>query len=162
MPKRKLIKPSQEAIDAIKQARNQPYVITAEQSDAHAKMLGSGTFRKIDSGAYVAERGNGKKLVFRDGPGLGGADHEHSPLTRQVQEAERTFLTEVAKLKRTLHLAVLSKTRARKSLRTKIEQLLRKYGLHNRDACSKIASQLKVDGSYVRKIRNEMRLTEGE
>ena len=162
MPKRKLIKPSQEAIDAIKQARNRPYVITAEQSDAHTKMLGRGTVRKIDSGAYVTERGKGKKLVFRDGPGLGGPDHEHSPLTRRVQEAERTFLTDVAKLKRTLHLAVLSKTRARKSLRSKIERLLLQHGLHNRYACSKIAIKLQVDGSYVRKIRNEMRLTEGK
>jgi hypothetical protein len=162
MPKRKLLEPSQDTIDEIKKARKQLYVITPEQSDAHAKMLANGTVRKIDSGAYVVQRGKAKKLVFREGPGLGGPDYANPPLTRQIQKAEREFLVEVAKLQRIVRLAEMSKTRARKSLRSKIEQLLRKHGLHNRYACSKIATQLNVDGSYVRKIRNEMRLAEGE
>lgn len=162
MPKRKLLKTKKETIEAFKQAQKQPYVITPEQSEAHAQRLSDGMVKRIDSGAYVAERGRAKKLVFREGPGLGGPDHEEHPLTRQMQETERDLLTLAAKIRREARLVMMSKTHPRKSLRPKIEQLLRKHGLHNRDACGKVASQLKVDGSYVRKIRNEMRLTESE
>jgi hypothetical protein len=157
MPKRKLAKTPQHVLHAIKGAMQKGRPVSdAELEEHRLRMRG---VKNIGSGVMVTKRRG--QLVFRKEAGKLGPDYIEHPRTIEIKKRERDFLTELAKLTRRPPVEAASRARLQTSKQPQIERLLLRHGLYNRNAPSLIEKKLKVSSSYVRKIRNKMRLTEG-
>jgi hypothetical protein len=159
MPKRKLAKTPPEVaqafLDATQKEKGRP-LSEAEWEEHCQRMRG---IKNLESGVVATKRRG--KWVFRKEAGKRGPDYVEHPLTIDIKKRERDHLTELAKSRRRPPVEAATRARQQASKQPKIERLLLEYGLYNRDAPSRIEKKLKVSGSYVRKIRKIMRLTEG-
>lgn len=161
MPKRKLVKPSEETLEAIKQARKHGTPLTEEE----ARKIQSSAYRLPTPapplGAITDEGKHGEPRYWAPdqpkGPGL-----LEPPLSRELQEMERDYLTEQAKRDRRAPVEAATQARIARSRRKAIEQAWWEHGLNTRHAAKQIAQALKLSAAYVRKVRAEMRLTEGK
>lgn len=166
MPKRKLAKPSKKTLDAIKQARKHGTPLTEEE----ALKIKSSAYRvptpKLLFGATISRVDRGKKgeLRFWSPDQPKGPGKLEMPLTRALQELERDWLTTEVKEKRKGRPPPKESAEAKRA-RSKIgaiEAALRKMGLYDPNAVSRIAHKLGVSVSWVGKVRQKMRLTEGK
>lgn len=161
MPKRKLVKPSPDAIEAIKEARKRGIPITKEEARHVRSSVGRLSAVRVPKGTIVGKGKDGEPRYWtpgqRKGPGL-----LEPPLSRKLQEMERDHLTQVAKLRRRPPVEAATQARVALSKRAAIEQAWRVAGLDNRNAANRIAEEHQVSAGYVRKVRAEMRLTEGK
>ena len=162
MPKRKLVKPSQAALEAITRAREGGIPITEEE----ARKIRSRSYRvqtpDLPFGAtlIVGEGKDGERRFWTPDQ-LKGPGRLELPLSLKLQELERDLLTQAAKLRRRPPTALAAKARTTRSKRSAIEQAWREHGLNAPHAAKLIAYQLHVSASYVRKIGAQMRQSEG-
>lgn len=159
MPKRKLVKPSPDAIEAIKEARKRGIPITEVEVRQIQRSAGRPPAVPVPKGTIVGKGKDGEPRYWtpdqRKGPGL-----LEPPLSRKLQEMERDHLTLVAKLRRRPPVEAATQARVERAKRGAIEQAWREAGLDNRNAANRIAEEHQVSAGYVRKVRAEMRLTE--
>lgn len=161
MPKRKLVKPSLDAIEAIKEARKRGIPIKEEEARRIQRSVGRLSAVPVPKGSIAGKGKDGEPRYWipgqRKGPGL-----LEPPLSRKLQEMERDHLTLVAKLRRRPPVEAATQARVARSKRAAIEQAWRVAGLDNRNAANRIAEEHQASAGYVRKVRAEMRLTEGK
>lgn len=159
MPKRKLQKPSIDTVEAIEAAMQQGIPLALEglaQARGSAFLLPYPSLPKnVESDIGY----DGQRRYWADGQRKGPGSLE-LPLCSKVQKMERDYLTELAKFHRLPPVEAASQARTASSKLGAIELALLELGLNNRNAPALIASRLKVTAGYVRKIRNQMRLTE--
>lgn len=160
MPKRKLTKPSETAIEAIKQAQQRGTPISVEEAQNLRRSVSLRADPKLPFGTIVKPGKKGEPRYWapdqRKGPGM-----LESPQSRWLREKERDFLSTLEKLGRRPPVEAASRVRAARSKRGAIEAALRRMGLDNRQAPGRIARKLGVSAAYVRQIRKKMQLTEG-
>ena len=164
MPKRKLVKPSEGTLALIKQVHERGIPINEEEAlKIRSSVCRLPMPKGLSFGATISQVKKGKKGELRfwtpDHPK--GPGKLEMPLTRKLQEMERDWLTLEAKRKpKTVKQESPASKRARSKIDT-VQAALRHYGLDNRHAPALIAKKLNVGAPYVRKIRKQMRLTEG-
>lgn len=164
MPKRKLVKPSEETLALIKQAHERGTPISEEEalkirSSAYHPPMPEG----LPFGATISQVKKGKRGELRfwtpDHPK--GPGSLEMPLTRALQEHERDALTEMAKHFRRPPTAAAAEAKVARSKRGVIEQAWREHGLATPGAAKRIAKALNVSASYVCKVGAKMRQSEG-
>lgn len=160
MPKRKLTKPSETVLEAIKQAQQRGTPISEAEAGRLRRSAAPRGIPKLPVGAVVRSGKKGEPRYWapdqRKGPGM-----LESPLSRRLREMERDFLATLEKLHRRPPVVAASQARSARTKRGLIEQALSELGLSNRQAPARIAKKLNVSAAYVRQIRKKMQLTEG-
>lgn len=147
-------------LEAVKEAHLHGRKLTASQCRAQSELVRRGHVTRLDSGAIVVERRG--RLVFRKGHGVPGPDYDVHPNQIVIRKLERDFIRWKNKHFPRMPTKAASRARTEHAQRPEVEHLLRKYGLTDRYACGRVARTLHLSHAYVRKIRNEMRLTEGK
>ena len=158
MPKRKLVKPSEEAFDAIKQAHACGVPFTEEEAKSISSSVYLLSYPQLPKNVTSDIGYDGQRRYWSDGKK--GPGSLEPPNVRQVQEMERDHLTVMAKAKRRPPILAAAKARIALSKRGAIQQAWREMGLDTPHAAKQIAHRLKVSAAYVRKVRAEMRLSE--
>lgn len=147
-------------MDALREVLARPVPLGASEMERFEQLRVSGAFKRPPgSEVYVTEQAG--KPVFRQGAKKwqrGTTDH---PLTIAGLKAEREFLSAQVKAVRRPPVEAASRARTARSLKPKVERLLRKYGPTLRPTCARVAKELGLSSSYVRQIRDQMTLTEG-
>ena len=161
MPKRKLVKPNPDVIEAIKEARKRGIPITEEEARQIQRSVYRPPAHGLPKGIVAGKGKDGEPRYWtpdqRKGPGL-----LEPPLSRKLQEMERDHRTQVEKLRRRPPVEAATQARVARSKRAAIERAWRKVGLDSRGAAKRIAGEHQVSAAYARKVRAEMRLTEGK
>ena len=158
MPKRKIVKLSEEAIDAIKQARARGIPFTEEEAKSISSSVYHLSYPQLPKNVTSDIGYDGQRRYWSDGKK--GPGSLEPPNVRQVQEMERDHLTVMAKAKRRPPILAAAKARIALSKRGAIQQAWREMGLDTPHAAKQIAHRLKVSAAYVRKVGAEMRLSE--
>jgi len=165
MPKRKLVKTSEETIALIKQAHEREKPISEEES----LKIRSSAYRppmpkELPFGTTVigkVKKGKNGELRIWPPDAPKGPGHLEMPLTRALQEYERDTLADITKRIRRPPTAAAAKAKVARSKRGVIEQAWREYGLETSGAAKRIAKALNASAGYVRKVRAKMRQSEG-
>jgi len=160
MPKRKLLKPSKKTLDAIKRSQERGIPLTEDEATLIRSSVYHLQYPKIPQGVTSEPGYDGKRRYWVEGQEKGPGSLE-LPIVRQVQEMERDFLTEVAKLQRRPPTEAAAKARRAHSKAPEIERALRAFGIGCRDAVKNVALQLHVSEGYVRSVRSKVRRSEG-
>lgn len=158
MPKRKIVKLSEEAIDAIKQARARGIPFTEEEAKSISSSVYHLSYPELPRNVTSDIGYDGQRRYWSDGKK--GPGSLEPPNVGQVQEMERDHLTVMAKAKRRPPILAAAKARIALSKRGAIQQAWREMGLDTPHAAKQIAHRLKVSAAYVRKVGAEMRLSE--
>lgn len=160
MPKRKLEPPSEAALKAIAKAHKAGIPLSEDEVALIRKSTHFLSFPKLPNNV-VSKPGYDGKPRFWSGDKPKGPGSVEVPSLRQAQEMERDFLAEQSKRTRHPPTALAIQARKEISKRGAIEQALRKLELDNRHAPALIAKKLHVSASYVRKVRAQVRRSEG-
>lgn len=158
MPKRKLPKPSNAALIAIKEARTRGVELTAEEEQAFfefRKGVRSAAEASAPEVIAVDNRDGVLRFKYRGQTGPGTTQH---PRGIEAARRERDFLTEVSKLLRrppTSQAVAARRSRADQSSE-QISSLLEKYAYLGRSAAKAVAAELGVSPEHVRRVRNRL------
>lgn len=158
MPKRKL-DTSEAALQAIKQAHQRGWAAAADVLDGVTLLP---DLPHVPRGVIVREgkQGEPRYYLADQAKGPGRTD---VPRLRHVQELERDAKALAFKRsKRQMPIEAATQARQSAAKRGRIEQAWRTWGLDSRHAAKQIAYECDVSAAYVRKVRTEMRLTDGK
>lgn len=158
MPKRKLDAP-EAAWQAIKKARRRGVAVGAGVLHGVALLP---DLPHVPRGVIVRQGKQGEPRYYLPDQAKGPGRLD-VPRLRHVQEMERDAKTLAFKRsKRQMPVEAATQARQAAAKRGRIEQAWRTWGLDLRHAAKQIAYECDVSAAYVRKIRTEMRLTDGE